>query len=239
MTNRYVGEPPSRPIRDGDHLTVLAVLPEYVMIRVLQQQIPTEWNAFEQHLSDCSSCRGEYEAMLQLMSASYSGTIPATPTPAPPDLVFLKQDPKPDVTPLQPTFHQHRLPPLQSPPPLALHFSPELVSRMAVRMTRRTPGIRLCYQYEHQPANNVEPAITIEVFALDDAAARAQVCVCVEFPDRGPYEQAGNRAILQIDQMNWSVHTNESGEATFHDVPLDEIERWQFIFIPPEDSDRS
>lgn len=237
MTKRYTSEPPSRPIRDGGHGSILAVLPEYVMIRVLQQQVSQEWQSFEQHLSDCADCRAEYDALLHLMSASYSGSIPAVAPPPPPNLSFLKQAPQSDVTPLQPTSDPPRLPPLPRAAPLQLQFSPALVARMAVRMPARNRSKRLRYQYERQPERDVEPAIKIEVFASDDAPQRAQVAVCVEFPDRGPYEQAGNRVTLQVEQTSWSLATNQSGEASFHDVPLDEIGRWQFTFTPPEPAD--
>src|SRR5688500_6137866 len=98
MTNQYIGAPPSRPIRDGDHASVLALLPEYVTILVLGQQPPEAWQMLEQHLSACTVCRCEADALARLMVDTYGEKLQAVTAP-PPDLSFLPQPPTPEQRP--------------------------------------------------------------------------------------------------------------------------------------------
>src|SRR3712207_5231502 len=90
MTERYFGAPPSQTIRAGMHSDVLAVLPEYVMIRALGQQPPPEWQVLEQHLASCSACRREADELTRLVMDMYAGVFPLDLAP-PPDLTFLPE----------------------------------------------------------------------------------------------------------------------------------------------------
>jgi hypothetical protein len=246
MTKRYVGEPPSRPIDDSDHRSILALLPEYVTICILDQQLPPQWQPLEQHLLRCSACRSEADALMKLMDESYTGTLPAIPAPPPPDLTFLNPAipaPLPDLSLLnqpvkaQTAAIQHTNgthPPTRraSWQPITFQFSAALLPRMRVHMAARTGAIRLRYAYEIPPTDDTSPTITVEVLVHDDQPTIGLVRVCVEHPDRSPFDQAGSHVTLQIDDTNWSGVTDQNGVTAFADVPLDQMERWQITIAP-------
>jgi hypothetical protein len=246
MTKQYVGEPPSRPIDDSDHSSILALLPEYVTICILAQQPPPQWQPLEQHLMRCSACRSEADALTKLMGESYTGALPAVPAPPPPDLTFL--DPAIPAPPPDLTFLDHSVMPravavqhtnsthpparIGSSQPIVFQFSAALLPRMRVHMAARTGGIRLRYAYEIPPTDDTDPTITVEVLVHDDQPTIGLVRVCVEYPDRSPFDQAGSHVTLQIDDTNWSGVTDQNGVTAFADVPLDQMERWQITIAP-------
>jgi len=230
MTKPFIGAPPSRSIADGKHSDILAVLPEYVMIHVLGQQPPPEWRAFEQHLAVCPTCRGEADDLMQLMMASYTGAVPEVLAP-PPDLSFLPRRGRQETRAKQTGIHTQSPPPASLP--IVLQFSAALLPSMHVRMAARSGNTRLRYLYE-RPAADHEPAITVEVYEADDAPNRGRVRVCVELPDRSPFDQAGTVVTLQVDDARWEASTGEDGHATFAAIPLDAIERWRFTVRPPD-----
>ena len=228
---RYVGDPPSRPI-DAEHRSILALLPEYVAICMLAQQLVPEWHAFEQHLGQCPACHGEADALLALMTDSYTGMIANAPAPLLPDLSFL--DPAQMAhPPLAPRAANVAAAPRgHSFQPIVIQFSAGLVQRMQVHMAARSGGLHLRYAYEVPAADDDSPTITVEVLAHDDTPTVGLVRVCVEHPQRSPFEQAGTRVTLVIDDARWSGVTDQNGVTAFHDIPLAQIEQWQIRIEP-------
>jgi hypothetical protein len=232
MKKRYVGEAPSGPINDSDHRSILALLPEYVTICILAQQLPPQWQRLEQHLMRCGECRSEAGALMELMVESYTGAIPAVPAPPPPDLAFLART---AASPPQVVRHADNAgPPARIPSfqPIVIQFSPALLPRIRVQMAARTGGVRLRYAYEIPPTDDTSPTITLEVLVHDDRPDYGLVRVCVEHPDRSPFDQTGSYVTLQIDDTSWSGVTDQNGVTAFQDVPLDRVEHWQVIVAP-------
>ncbi len=226
MTNQYIGAPPSRPIQDGDHASVLALLPEYVMLRVLGQQPPEAWQMLEQHLSACTACRGEANALMRLMANTYEEKLQAVAAP-PPNLSFL---PKPRTPAPQP-------PGLVSPDmvwSVAFQFSPALLPRIHVPMAARSSGHQLRYHFERPPSGDHDPSITVEVFAADDAPDHGLVRVCVEASEGNPFDQPSSRVTLQAGERSWNAITDRNGLTTFPRVSLALIDQWRFTVAPVE-----
>jgi len=237
MMKRYVGEPPSRPINDGDHRSILALLPEYVTMCVLAQQIPPGWQMLEQHLMHCAGCRSEADALMALVAESYAGLIPAVPTPSPPDLSFLNQtvtSQSMEVRRADDTGPSARIRSFQ---PIVIQFSATLLPRIRVQMAARSGGVHLRYAYEISPTDDASPTITVEVLVHDDQPTIGLVRVCVEHPGRTPFDQAGSHVTLQVEDTLWSGVTDQNGVTAFHDIPLDQMEQWQIRIAPQESSD--
>jgi len=237
MMKRYVGEPPSRPIDDSDHRSILALLPEYVTLCILAQQIPPEWRGLEQHLLRCTACRSEADALMALLDASYTGAMPAVPAPAPPDLTFLDQHVTPQTQGIRRADDAGPSARIHSFQPIVIQFSTALLPRIRVQMAARTGGIHLRYAYEIPPTDDTSPTITVEVLVHDDQPTIGLVRVCVEHPERSPFDQAGSRVTLQVDDTRWSGVTDQNGVTAFHDIPLDQMEQWQITVAPQESSD--
>src|SRR5262245_44810167 len=236
MKNQYVGEAPSRPIDGSDHRSILTLLPEYVAICTLDQQLPPEWRLLEEHLMHCPACRSEADTLMELMVESYTGAIPVVAAPPLPDLWFLDQTMTPQTMPVpladDPRPSEHT-PSFQ---PIVIQFSAALLPRMRVHMAARTGGIRLRYAYDIPPTDDASPSITVEVLVHDDQPTTGLVRVCVEHPDRSPFDQAGSHVTLQIEDIIWRGVTDQNGVTAFHDVPLDHMERWQITVAPQESS---
>jgi hypothetical protein len=232
MTKHYAGEPPSAPIDGTDHRSVLALLPEYVSIRVLEQQPPPDWDVLEQHLLQCEMCRSESEALFRLVSETYAGTLSRMAAAPAPDLTFLNR--RDTASNYQRITGGLQLMQAKEPRPVVFQFSAALLPRMRVQMVARARSLRLLYSHEIPSSNDVDPTITIEVYVADDDPDRGLVRVCVEFPDRSPFDQAGSLVTLHDGYANWSAITNQNGVVTFTDVPLSQIERWQTTVTPPE-----
>ncbi len=103
---------------------------------------------------------------------------------------------------------------------------------MRVHMAARASNIHLRYAYEIAPTEDTGPTITVEVLVQDDQPEVGLVRVCAEHPDRSPFDQAGSHVTLHIDDIRWSAVTDQNGVAVFHDVPLDQMERWQIAIAP-------
>lgn len=227
MTNRYVGAAPSRQIDASDHRCILALLPEYVAIRILDQEPPPQWQPLEQHLMGCAACRSEADALIELMAEIYTDAQPAVPAPPPPDLAFLDRAVLPWAMGVQHTNGTQSPMRTAGARPIVVQFSAALLPRMRVHMAARTGNIHLRYAYEIPPADHTSPTITVEVLVSDDQPEIGLVRVCVEHPERSPFDQAGSHVALRIDDMSWSAVTDQNGVTAFHDVPLDQMERWQ------------
>lgn len=229
MTQRSMGDRPSRPIREGDHASIFAVLPEYVTMLALDQRPPPEWHPLEQHLRSCPDCRSEAEALRRLMDETYSGALPAHAA-APPDLAFLRR-PTPEARPAPAAGAQAQRPPA-APWSVTIQFSAAILPRMRVPMAARQRGRRLRYHYERPSTDGREPVITVEVFEADATPDRGPVRVCVEPVEGNPFEQGGDQVTLQVPGGRWTRRTDHQGVALFPDVPLDQIEQWQVTVTP-------
>jgi hypothetical protein len=235
MIRSYVGEPPSRPIVEADHRSILALLPEYVALCILAQQRPPEWLAMERHLGQCTACRGEADALLALMETGYSDASTSIPAPAPPDLAFLARPLPTPAAPRKDTPHKPaRKPHFQ---PIVIQFSGSLLPNIRVQVAARAGGIHLRYAYEIPPTDDTSPTITVEVLVHDDQPTVGLVRVCVEHPDRSPFDQAGSHVILQAGDMRQSGVTDQNGVTAFHDIPLAQMDHWQITVAAGETDD--
>jgi hypothetical protein len=233
MTPRTIGAPPSTPIDTESHLSILALLPEYVAILVVDQQPPAAWRPLEQHLKRCAACRSEAESLLQQMVETYSGTLPAAPaTPPPPSLPFLTRRSALPVAPATPPPRPS--PAAHAPAPLAyqVQISAALLSHMRVHMAARAGELRLRYSYTFPTYTSSDPTITLEILSADDQASHGLARICVEHPDRNPFEQAGTQVTLSGDGIALNGLTDQSGIVIFQGVPLDAIASWQIDVSP-------
>lgn len=209
---------------DGtNHLVIMGLLPEYVMMRVLGQQLPAAWHAVERHLELCSVCRSEAEILEGLMTEVYSGTLPSHPAPQAPDLTFL---PKP--------LPWAKTPMPSATPPILISFSPALLAQSQVYMLARAGDARLRYARTISPASSTDPTITIEVLAPDDHPDIGIIRICVELPDRSPFDQAGSQIELNIGEQLLCGSSDQNGNVVFNDVPLNDISGWQLTVHPQE-----
>lgn len=215
-----------------NHLVVRQLLPEYVMLRVLGQQLPPVWQVLEYHLAQCSICRSAAETLEYTMTEAYRDVIPAQAAPPAPDLSFLQNTRKPWPA----TDSSKPWPPPPNPAqklqPISMSFSPALLAHSQVHMLARSGDARLRYAHTITPTTADEPTITIEVLASDDQPMLGIVRICVELPDRSPFDQAGSQIILQVDQQYLSDSTDQNGNVVFNEVPLDDIASWQLTVHP-------
>jgi hypothetical protein len=237
MTNEYIGSLPSRSIAEGDHRAVLALLPEYVAIRMLGQQREPEWQPLEQHLLVCEPCRSEADALIELMTESYAGLIPTVLPPAAPDLAFLSQQAIVEYSTQEPQDAISTAEQKRDFPPILIAFSAVLLPRIRVPMATRSGAIRLRYSYEIPPSDDTKPTVTIEVLVHDDQPTIGLVRVCVEHPNFHPFDQAGSLVTLSVHGTNWCGTTDMNGICAFQDIPLDQMEHWQLTIGPQESHD--
>jgi hypothetical protein len=213
-------------IDSTSHVVITGLLPEYVMMRVLGQQPPHVWQAIERHLALCAICRSEAEMLERLMNDVYSDSLPVYLAPPAPDLSFLRK-PLPWPSATQPPELPVDLPPSPTPQPIIITFSPALLSQSQVRMLARAGDARLRYARTITPVAAQDPTITIEVLAPDDHPDLGIVRICVERPDRSPFDQAGSQIVLHIGEQCLLGATDPNGNIVFNDVPLDDIAGWQ------------
>jgi hypothetical protein len=233
MTLRTIGAPPSTPIDTESHLSILALLPEYVAILVVDQQPPAAWRPLEQHLKRCAACRSEAESLLQQMVETYSGALPAAPTPPPPpSLPFLTRR---SVLPAAPATPPPRpAPAAPAPAAFQVQISAALLSHMRVHMAARAGELRLRYSYTFPTFTPSDPTITLEILSTDDQASHGLARICVEHAGRSPFEQAGTHVTLSGDGIALNGLSDQSGIVIFQGVPLDAIASWQIDVSPPD-----
>jgi hypothetical protein len=221
---------------DGtNHLVIMGLLPEYVMIRVLGQQLPIAWQAVERHLELCSVCRSEADMLEGLMTDVYCDSLPSYAAPPAPNLSFLPKNPSwshPAQANLMPSVAQ----PGRASPMLII-FSPALLSQSQVYMLARAGDARLRYARTITPAAASDPTITIEVLAPDEHPDVGIIRICVELPDRSPFDQAGSRIELNIGEQTLSGSTDQNGNVVFNDIPLNDMSGWQLTVHPQESAE--
>lgn len=213
---------------DGrDHATILAALPEYVMLHVLGQQEAPEWAELKRHLAWCDLCRDEATALQQLMETVYSGPLPDGSPPMPrPDLSFLQATPSGESRGTPQSGATTRPP--HHPPLVSFQFTSALAAASAIRTMSRTEGSRLRYAYQ-AAGDETQPALTFEVFTPGDEPHLGIVRICVERADRSPFDQAGTCVTLHAAERVWTGHTDTNGVVVFEGVPIDDIEHWQIV----------
>lgn len=219
MINRYVGDAPSRVIAADDHAAFIDILPEYVMQLVLGQHVPSSWRVFEEHLQQCPLCRSEMYALQQSMSTYYAGSIEAAVLPQAMNIDFLRQQ-----LPAQAAPPEHE--PKQGSS-FHVQLSAQWLLRQALRSTSRAEGPHLRYAFEIPPSSAQAPTVTVEVFSQGDDPDCGMVRICVEYPDRGPFDQAGISIRLHAGDHVFSAVSDQNGNVSFTQVPLAEIENWR------------
>lgn len=226
---------PSQPFDPDDHLQIRALLPEYLACIILGQILAPAWRPLEEHLRRCSACQNEADALHQLLDATYTGELSLAADAPPPRLSFLpaRFDLKRFAPPPAPP---PPMPPQGTPAPAAivLPFSAALLTQMHVRMTARSGNIRKRYEHIIAPRRAQDPTVKVEIFELTDSAEHGQVRICVEHPDRNPFDQAGTSVRLQVGDVTFGGQTNPSGVVVFSNIPLAAIDSWELHIIPPE-----
>lgn len=220
MINRYVGDAPSKVIAVGDHAAFIELLPEYVMQLVLGQHVPSSWRLFEEHLQQCPLCRSEMHALQQSMTAYYAGSIETAVLPQAMNIDFLRKQLPAKAEPVVLDQKVQRS-------PFNIQLSPQWLLRLALRSSSRAEGPHLRYSFEVPPSSAQAPTVTVEVFSQGDAADRGMVRICVEYPDRGPFDQAGISIRLHAGDHVFSAVSDQNGNVSFTQVPLAEIENWR------------
>jgi hypothetical protein len=108
---------------------------------------------------------------------------------------------------------------------------------MQVPATVRGEDVRLRYAYETVLDGDV--ALTIEIYCPVDDATICVVRCCVEMSDRNPFDQAGSKIILLANGKEFTNLTGKDGSVSFVNVPLEDIENWQFIVTPPSQNTKA
>ena len=218
MINRYVGDAPSRVIADSDHSAFIELLPEYVMQLVLGQLVPSSWRLFEEHLHICPLCRNEVYALQQTMTEYYAGSIEPAVLPQAMNISFLRAA-QPAYSAVEPDQQQRSS--------FNIQLSPQWLLRMALRSSSRTEGPHLRYSFEVPPSSAQAPTVTVEVFSHGFDPDLGLVRICVEYPDRGPFGQAGTHISLHAGDQLFSGVSDQNGSVSFMKVPLADIETWR------------
>lgn len=231
MFSRTIGAPPSTLIDTLSHLSVLALLPEYVTPLALGQVSHQDWRPLELHLAECAACRAEADTLLQHMVETYTGRLPAAPLPFSAQLPFLARRPAPFAAPARP----HPLP--EPPAPYRVQISAALLSSMQVRLAARGGELHLRYAYTFPTLKANDPSVTVEILSADDTPDRGVARICVEFADRGPFDQAGSCVTLTGSHFELKATTDSAGLVIFPDVPLDALAEWHISIQPHSDSD--
>jgi hypothetical protein len=216
----------TRP-RGGAHSAARAAFAECAAAQALGQAAPAHFLIVKAHLDCCSTCRAEFESLLEVVMAAYSGQIaPASYIPRC-NLSFLQT---------------HRVWPAEAQQAgiidelrrLVISFSEALfASRQPLALAQAARGEAL-YHYTPNPApGNVN--VTIDVFAGDDDPQLGNVQVLVDIPGRDPFEQSGIRVTLQAGELAWRGTTSETGSVTFASIPLNLLPHLRVeISLPPE-----
>jgi anti-sigma factor RsiW len=211
-------------------MSVLALLPEYVMQLVYGEQPHRGWYQLEVHLAQCAACRSEADTLRQLMVETYTGALPPV-AEAPPVALSIPA-----------RLRNRAAPPAQSRPAesrpttaaalYSVQLSAGLLAQMQVRVAARGGELRLRYSYTFPTFRPSDPMITMEVLSADDEAERGIARVCVELADRSPFDQAGSRVTLTSGQTLMSAVTDQGGVVIFSRVPLSTIADWQISVEP-------
>jgi hypothetical protein len=218
-----IGEAPSNPIKREDHMSIRALLPEYVSMQILGQEPPLSWRPLENHLAHCSACRQEAEALLRLMNIAYEEESRPLLHPPLPDLSFLH--------PLHVPARPHH-PARSRPRPVHIQFTPAMLPSLRVMMIARSGIERLQYAYHLPPQAPDDPDISIEVFTHDERAEHGLVRITVELPDSDPFDQAGSAVALTAAGIQFGATTDQNGVVSWSDVPLDRIAFWRISVTP-------
>ncbi|MEI7768598.1 MAG: hypothetical protein WCI67_01355 [Chloroflexales bacterium] len=235
MSSQANGDAAFTPTDTNSHLSVLALLPEYVTRLALGQRPRQEWRPLERHLEQCAACRAEADTLRQHMVETYTGTLPAAPEPPPPELPFLSRRPARPTAPEPPRPQAGR----PAPSSYRVQVSAALLPQMQVHLAARSGDLRLRYTYAFPAADERDPAVTLEVLSADSGADRGTARICVELADRSPFDQAGSRVTLSSGQVKISGVTDPGGTVIFTDVALDTIAEWQIYVEPQAEDDRS
>jgi hypothetical protein len=200
---------------------------EYATVQALGQAIPGRFLFVTAHLGRCSICRAEFESLLEVVMAAYSGEIaPATVIPHC-DLSFLRPRQIRVAEPQQAGI-------IDELRRLVISFSDVLLApRQPLALAQAARGETL-YHYAPSPGpRNIN--VTIDVFTDDNDPQLGNVQVLVDIPGRDPFEQFGIRVTLQAGELAWRGTTSETGSATFAGIPLSLLPHLRVeISLPPE-----
>jgi anti-sigma factor RsiW len=198
--------------RGGAHSAARASFAEYATVQALGQATAVRFLIVTAHLERCPTCRAEFESLLEVVMAAYSGQIAPAAHILRCDLSFLHTH---QVRPAE--AHQTRI--IDDLRQLAISFSEALfASRQPLALAQAARG-EMLYHFTPNPASeNVN--ITIDVFAGDDDPQLGKVQVLVDIAGRDPFEQSGIRVTLQASELAWRGTTSETGSVTFAAIPL-------------------
>jgi len=199
---------------DRSHEDCLSLLAEYATAQTLGQQPERRYPVAAAHLAQCAPCRHELAQLLELVDLIYSGELAAVSEMPRIDLSFLSQGAvgkRSDNAPPKPLDDLRHL---------VVVFTESLLA--AVRQPALAAGARgeslFRYTPEPQPPGNLR--LTVEVFAVDEAAQQGTIQVLVDLASRSPLEQAGIAVTLTIGEQVFVGQTEATGAVTFTDVPL-------------------
>jgi hypothetical protein len=213
--------------RDGSHSAARAAFAEYATVQALGQATPARFLIVTAHLKRCSTCRAEFDSLLEVVMAAYGGEIaPASNIPHC-DLSFLRPR---QVWPAE--AQQTGI--IDELRRLVISFAEALVApRQTLALAQAARG-EILYHYKPNPApENVN--ITIDVFAGDDDPQLGNVQVLIDIPGRDPFEQSGIRVTLQAGELAWRGTTSETGSVAFAAIPLNLLPHLRVeISLPPD-----
>lgn len=204
MIQSYTDEQPPLPINDADHHSILALLPDFVMERVLGYALSNDWDGFQRHLAGCPHCRDEADALTALMAESYAGPLPGTPVPAAPNVRFLHIRP--------PSAGEIQLSLTIRPPPAIVE--------------RRTRG-NICYEYTQHQSHPLNMDLTIQALTIDEASDRGLLRIMIDQDVDNPMDQPPLRVTHRAGGVVRETLTDPRGIASFENVPLDDIVDWE------------
>jgi len=209
------GESPNHPLHD--------LLPEYATLLALGQTPEAQYAPLEAHLAECAECQVDLDDLLELTIAAYTERLePAVDYP-PPDLSFLRPEPK--LLTLAPMWRleEDKLV-ITLPAPIL-----EATQRQSLAGVLRG---RLLYQYVQDPGSVADLEVSIEVYAEETRPGQGRVRVSVEVPSRDPMEQAGSLVVLRADTVRLDGRTDELGHVDFSPVPLEALPHMRVEITP-------
>jgi len=212
---------------DTWHAEVRASLPEYATALVLSQTPSARYSAVAAHIENCLTCRAELEMLLELVRPAYAGQVVLAPSIPQFDLSFLGP-------PLAEQVETRPIWVFDDLRQLVIAFSDALLGSTRLPTLAQAARGQALYHFTSAPPPQGNVKVTIDVFAGDDDPELGNVQVLVDVPSRDPFDQAGIRVALCVDDLVWEGATEETGSVTFAAVPLKLLPQLRIeITLPP------
>jgi len=223
--------------QEGDeHAPFRSLLPTFAMVCLEGGARGQEWISLETHLDGCAACRQELEDLLQLLDATFTGTLET-------DLETAGEQLVPDLSYLPPWSSPERPQELVA----IVHTVTAAIRQVFIQFTAMLTSVMLQpetagmfrsagpgeennpseegqplpeeYTYQIRGSAPDEVAVAVD-FALSDIDRQLyRVKITVIDKDQDPFSQDGHRVTVHYEAQTVEASTDTSGCASFHDIP--------------------